>query len=811
MPLIDDFRQAWAGLRNAPGFLAVAATVLALGLGATIFMFGVISTTILTPPPFPHAERLYLVKAVEASQQDLYDDIHYLDYLEFKKRQRTFENISGFYNGTMAISGEGLPERYSGGFVAHDLFDVLGVKPMLGRDFEASDDVPGAEPTVILSYDLWRTKFDEDPKIIGKSVRVNSVARTVIGVAPKGFDYPDRESLWIPMAVDVSKSRRGDVETVAVVLVGRLAEGVTATQAADDLASIAQQLGKEYPRSNSGKTTNLMAIGPAALGITGARIMFVIFGAVWLVLLVACANVASLIFVRANFRVYEAGLRVALGARRPRLVRQMLAESVIVSLVGLIGGVALAAIGLYVIDSVLKGMLETPPPTWWRFTIDWRVTVFACGAALFTGLLSGIVPALRASRPDVMQILRDGGRTGTGLRLGRFTTAMVIAEICMSAVVLTAAGLLTRNAMLSVQQDLGADVSEFMSGRVALPEAAYPREKQAPFFEQLVATLKSKPGVRAVASANAMPGTGAVTWLYTIDGHEYPNRADMPKGQMVTVLPGFFEGMNLPVRRGRDFDSRDREGSLPVAIVNEAFVEKHFQGRDVLGARVRTSPDNEDSPWRTIVGVVPNVQHDDEWAPGGNYPPGIYLPLAQQPLRFMTVAVRGDLDPHAYGTLIRETVQSLDPDLPVYWLRTVEEQQAVVRGGFRVLAGMLVVFAAIAVVLAAVGIYGVLAFATGQRNREIGVRRAIGARDRQILLVVMRGAAIQLVIGLGLGALLSPLMGRVFGDALIGLPPDDPVVYTIVFTLLIAAATAASWIPALRALRVQPAAALRYE
>jgi putative ABC transport system permease protein len=377
--------------------------------------------------------------------------------------------------------------------------------------------------------------------------------------------------------------------------------------------------------------------------------------------------------------------------------------------------------------------------------------------------------------------------------------------------VLTAAGLLTRNAMLSVQHDIGADVSQFMSGRVALPEAAYPREKQGPFFERLVETLKSKPGIHAAAAANAMPGTGALVWLYVIEGRDYSNRADMPKGQLITVVPGFFEALNLPVRRGREFDSRDRANTLPVAMVNEAFVQKHFPKGEALGARVRVAPDQQDAPWHTVVGIVPNVQHDDEWAPGGQYMPAVYVPVAQQPLRFMTVAVRGELEPEAYGTLIRETVQSLDPDLPVYWLRTVEEQQMVIRGGFRVLASMLVVFAAIAIILAAVGIYGVLAFATGQRNREIGVRRAIGARDRQILLVVMRSAAIQLVIGLGLGALLAPWIGRVFGDALIGLPPDDPVVYSIVFTLLIVASTAASWIPALRALRVQPAAALRYE
>lgn len=811
MFLIDDFLQAWRGLRASPAFLALASAVLALGLGATIFMYGVINTLMLKPPPFPDAHRLYSILSAEPARNQHFNTLSYPDYLEIRQQQHTFQDLAAYFSGTVILSGHDLPERYSGGMVSWNFMRVLGVKPFIGRDFTPDDDLPGAEPVTLLGYDLWKNRFHGDRNIIGRVIRLNARPTKIIGVMPRGFLYPAREVLWIPMARDASQERRGDQtyeSSVGVIAVGRLAPGVTGEQAAEDLASIAARLARLYPRTNAGTTTNVVPIAAAGIG-DGNTIVLAMFAAVWLVLLIACANVSSLIFVRANSRVYEAGMRVALGAPRARLVMQMLAESLIVSLVGVAAGVALAAVALHFMHRATASLAELDLPAWWTFSIDFRVALFAAGAAALAALLSGILPAARASRPDVMRILRDGGRTGTGMRLNRFTTAMVIVELALAASLLTGAGLMTRASFMSLQPDYGVDVKPFMSARVGLPLASYPTEAQSAFFERMVEELRSRPGVLAAFATTAVPGTGADDWRYAMEGRSYADRSEYPVAQTVTVTPGTFAAFGRPILAGRDFDSGDRADSEGVALVNEAFVRKYIPDGDPIGKRLLT-PDVASQQPITIIGVVPNINHSMHWDKG-KFPPTLYRPLAQQPWRFMTVAIRTEGDPHEYGPLIRDVVQDLDPDLAPYWIMTLEEFQMQKRAALRLLSNVFLGFAAIAIILAAVGIYGVLAFATGQRNREIGVRRALGAQDRQILATVMRSAAFQLAIGLGLGALFAPIMARALADGLLGMPPDDPVIYGIVFTLLIVAALLASWFPARRALRVQPASVLRRE
>lgn len=811
MHIIDDFLQAWRGLRHSPGFLALTSAVLALGLGATIFTYGVVNALLLKPPPFPEAERLYSVLGAEPARDLHYSALAYLDYVDIQSQQHAFEDLAAYYTGTVILSGDTQPERYTGGMVSWNFMRVLGVRPLLGRDFTPDDDLPNSRPVAVLSYGLWRSRFAHDPEVIGRTVRINARPTTIIGVMPRGFAFPSDEVLWTPMARDATKERRGELSlesSVGVMTVGRLATGVTATQATDEMATIAARLAKLYPRSNAGTTTHVIPVAAAAVG-DGTKILYTMFAAVWLVLLIACANVASLIFVRANSRMYEAGMRVALGARRPRLVWQMLGESMIVSVIGAAGGLVLAAIGLHFMDVGMKSLVEMDRPTWWAFTIDAPVATFAVGATVLAAFLSGIVPALRASRPDVIRILRDGGRTGTGMQLSKFTTAMVIVEVALSASLLTGAGLMTRASVVSLQQDYGADVSGFMSARVGLPQAAYPPEAQSRFFEQLVAELRSRPGVLAATVATAMPGTEADDFRFEIEGKSYARRADYLLTQGVTVTPGFFAAFSRPILEGRDFNDGDRANSPAVAVVNEAFVHKYFPKRNPVGERL-LSADDLSAPPVAIVGVVPNINHGDTWL-DGDFPPTLYRPVSQLPWRFMTVAIRTQGEPRAYGNLIREVAQHLDPDIAPYWMKTLAEYQVQKRAPLRLLSHVFAAFAVIAIILAAVGIYGVLAFATGQRNREIGVRRALGAHDRQILATVMRTAAFQVLVGLALGAILAPIMGRALKGGLQGLSPDDPVIYAVVFALLLLAGLLASWIPARRALRVQPATALRYE
>lgn len=812
MFLIDDFLQAWRGLRHSPAFLFLASAVLALGLGATIFTYGVLNTTSMRPPPFPDAGRLHVIFGAEPARDEPYLQLHYLDFLEYKAQQRSFEDIAAGYTGTMMISGDRPAERYNGGFVSWNLMKVLGVKPLLGRDFTEDDDLPDATPTVILGHELWTERYHQDPGVIGRVVRVNARPSIVIGVMPKGFSFPSNEALWVPMQRDPALERRGDQNhenMVGVTAVGRLAKGVTREQAAHEAREIFDRLARLYPRSNAGVTAAIVTVAEGSIGDT-ARTINTMFAAVLLVLLISCANVASLIFVRANMRVYEAGMRAALGARRPRLIMQMLGESIIVSFFGVIGGLVLAALGLHFTNVAVHNLSEAKTPIWWTFPIDWNVALFAAGVALASALLSGIVPALRASRPDVMRILRDGGRTGTGMRLNKFTTAMVIVEVAFSAALLTGAGLMTRASVLSLQQDFGADVRGFMSERVGLPFAKYPtHEQQGAFFERLLAELREKPGVRAAIAATNMPGVGADEWRLAIEGETYDARADYPVAHGISVSAGFFEGFRLRMKAGREFHAGDTPASTPVAVVNEAFVDAYFPDEDPIGRTLRAAEDPS-SAVVTIVGVAPNINHDKRWK-NGTFAPTIYRPLAQLPWRFATVAIRVDGDPHAYGDMLRAVTQSLDPDLAPYWIQTLEEFQVQRRDAIKLLSNVFIAFALIAIILAAVGIYGVLAFATGQRNREIGVRRAMGAQDKQILATVMRGALFQLAIGLALGALFAPIMARSLKDGLLGMSPDDPVIYSMVLVILLTATLLASWIPARRALRIQPSSALRCE
>lgn len=811
MFLIDDLLHAWRGLKSSPGFLALAATVLAVGLGATIFAYGIINTLILKPPPLPQADQLYAVSSAVPAREQQFNMLSYVDYLDIKREQRSFQDLAAYYNGTVILSGDDPPERYTGGMVSWNFMRVLGVKPLLGRDFTPDDDLPSATSVALLSYDLWQTRFHGDPEIVGRVIGMNARPTTIIGVMPKGFSYPSREVLWTPMARDAAPERRGDEsfeDFVGVYAIGRLAPGVTAQQAADDLASIAARLAILHPATNAGRTTHVV---PAAMSLVGdgKSILYAMFAAVLLLLLMACANVSSLIFVRASSRMYEAGLRAALGATRPRLILQMLAESFIISLIGVAGGIALAAVALHLMHRAMDSLVEHDVPPWWTFSIDPGVALFAAGAAVVAALLSGIFPALRASRPNVMGILRDGGRTGTGMRLNKFTTAMVIVELALAATLLTGAALMTRASFISLQPDFGVDVSGFMSARVGLPRAKYPPEAQSAFFQKAVDLLRERPGVLAALATTSVPGTGAEDWHFTIEGESYTDRSEYPYAHGVAVTPGSFAAYGRPILAGRDFNDADTADSPSVVLVNEALVRRYFGGENPVGRRVY-SPDQESLNPITIVGVVPNINHAMDWD-DGDFPPTVYRPVSQQPWRFMTLAIRTEGDPHAYGKVIRDVVRQIDPDLAPYWVKTLSEFQDQKRSALRLHANVFAGFALIAFMMAAVGIYGVLAFATGQRNREIGVRRALGAHDRQILATIMRTTAFQLAVGLTLGALFAPIMARGISRGLFGMPPDDPVIYSLVFSSLILAAMLASWIPARRALRIEPAAALRRE
>jgi putative ABC transport system permease protein len=411
----------------------------------------------------------------------------------------------------------------------------------------------------------------------------------------------------------------------------------------------------------------------------------------------------------------------------------------------------------------------------------------------------------------VMRILRDGGRTGTGMRLSLFTTIMVVIEVALAVVLLSGAGVATRTALLTLSRDSGVSAQGFMTGRVMLPEASYNDAARADFWPRAVLELASQPGVLAATAATVMPGAGTGNSTVAIEGATYPDRASFPVAQDVAITAGFFAAFDSRLLAGRDFNSGDRMGSLPVVIVNQAFSTAHFPQGDAVGKRIRINAEEPDAPWLTIIGVAPNINHDDSWDRLGVFEPVVYSTLTQLPIRFVTIAVRVAGDPRRYADLLRQTIGRMESESPVYFLGTLQERQDKPRGGMKIIAGMFTVFAVVAILLAAVGLYGVLAFTIGQRNREIGIRRAMGARNGQVLQAVLRAALVQLAIGLAIGALLAPLLTAALPNFVTGGYPHDVWVYAIVFALVALCALLASWVPALRALGVQPAVALRYE
>jgi putative ABC transport system permease protein len=807
----QDLQQAWRSLIASWGFLVLSAGVLALGLATTIFMYGAIRTMLDQPPPYPQADRLISLNDTDPARGFDGVDLSLPDLAEYNAQQKSVERLVGLYTGTMTLSGAGLPERYSGAFVTPGYFEMIRVKPVLGRDFLDAEFPQGAASVVVISHGLWKSRFAGATDVIGKTVRVNGELTTIVGVMPEGFALPTPlETMWKPIRRDPANETRGSMDALTVEAYGRLRDDVTLAQAQADFERIGAQLAQRYPEFKTGRVPRARTLTDRLAGDDGAKILRLLFYVVWGVLAIACANVASLIFVRANQRSYEASMRAALGATRLRLVSLTIAESMIIAGLGALIGLALAAIGFDVMTHVMRTQFEGAP-AWWVYRIDWVIAAFAFGVAMLAGLVAGFWPAWRASRPDIMKVLRDGGRTGTGMRLSMFTSVMVVVEVALAIALLSAAGVATRTALETLNSSYGVDSSGYMTGRVMLPEARYDAPAQAAFIARAVGELQSQQGVVTATASTVLPGAGTGEAYVAIEGRRYSTTADYSLVPAVAVMPKFFAGFGLAPRAGREFSDADRIGTTPVALVNEAFVQQHFAAEEPLGKRIRYNADDPSSPWLTIVGVVPNVMHDPIWDVVGRYEPVIYYSLLQIPERFVSLAIRVDGDPHRHVETLRRTVARLDGEIPVYFLGTLIERQDIDRGGMKVVAGLFVIFAVVAILLATAGLYGVLSFTTGQRTREIGIRRALGAHSGRILQGVLRGALIQLGIGVAIGALLAPLLVGVLPPFITGGIPHDVLVYGTVTALVAICALLASWVPARRALRVQPAVALRYE
>lgn len=803
MSALAQLRVALRALWRAPTFTALAVAVLGTGVAVVVIMYAT-HRMVWAPPPLVEVDRLTQL-ALHDVPHGWSDEPFTLQDLErWRREQSTFEDLAACYQGTLIVRSGGPAEREPGGIVAGPFFELSRERPLAGRLLTVEDGRPGAAPVVVLGERLWREGFGASPAVVGRSLRVNGELATIVGVVRAAFDIPSGARLWT--ADRTAPERAGDRSRDATYLgFARLRPGVSLDAAQADLAAIQARAAARDP-SLIGLVPDVRPATFAVMGRRNEPLFTALLGSAFLVLALAVVNVGGLLLVRAAGRTHEAAVRRALGAGRGRLALEMLAESAVVGALAALVGLTLASAALEVLARVLPGALPIQP-AWWDLRVDAPVAAFAVAMAIAGALAAGAYPALRVSGTSIEPLLREGVRD-TGVSTGRLVRWLVVAEIALSCALLTTAGILARTAYLRAWGDLGADLSGVLGGRIALSGPAYPEERLPAFAAQLEARLAALPGVEAVAVVDVPPGLDPGMARFALPDRSYAALTDHPVAKLVRAGPRFFEVFRVPLREGRRFGVQDRRGALPVAVVNETFARTVWPGRSAVGQRVRAEPEAADSPWLTVVGVVGDVQHSaglDGW----QIRPTLYLPFAQRPVPRFTAVLRGGPDPLALAEPLRETVRALDPELAVYWLRTVEAGRRLEAGGLVLLAGMFVAFALVTLLLAASGIYGVLAFSVAQGARELAIRRALGAAARDLAAALARRSAWQLALGLVCGLVSAPLMATALGRALGG-SVHDPLVYGVVVATLAVAIAAATAVPLRRALAVDPAQALRH-
>ncbi len=791
-------------LRN-PGLAAISIVALTLGIGLTTTAFSIVYGALYRDLPFEAAHRLMHVERNNLSEDIEGMGVTIHDFVDWREQQTSFEAFAAFYQGTVNVAGsEGRPDRYNGAFISANAFQLLGAQPLLGRTFRAGEDRPDAEPVIILGYAAWRDRYGSDPNVVGRVVRVNGEQTTVIGVMPEGFAFPLAEEVWVPLRMNPLEMERGSGYTLAAF--GRLKDGVTLDQAQAEFSAIARRLELEYPETNEGVGVVIKPYTEEYLGDEPARLLWTMMAAVFGVLLIACANVANLLLARATVRTREVAVRTALGASRMRVVAQLLTETLVLSTLGGLLGLGVAWIGVNVFN---RSIINTDPPFWIDIKIDPVAVMFVLVLVLVASVIAGIFPAVQSSGADVNEILKDESRGSSSLRMGKFSRGLVVAEIALSFGLLVAAGLMIRSVAKLRTIDYGFPPQEIFSARVGLFDSDYPDDpSRVRFFDEMRERLATLPGVRAAAIASNLPGLGSGRWRVGVEGKTYDRDQDYPMARGNSVSPGYFESFGVSVLQGRDFNVQDRAESLPVAIVNQSFVQAFFDGESPIGRRFRVGDSTSEEPWVTIVGVVPDLFMG---GPENENPEGFYLPMAQKVARFMFMLARTDANPMALAPLVRDEVVAVDENLPIYWVRTLEQAIAENTWFYTVFGTLFVIFGGVALFLAAVGLYGVMSFAVSRRTKEVGVRMALGAERSDVLTLVLKQGLWQLAIGVVLGVGLGALLSRALQEFLFEVGAMDAMTFVAIAVVLVSTGILASLIPARRATRVDPMVALRYE
>ncbi|MEJ7576832.1 MAG: ABC transporter permease [Pyrinomonadaceae bacterium] len=803
--LWQDMRYGARMLFKSPGFTLVAVLSLALGISVNTTIFSMVNALILRPLPYEEAQRLVVVQQTQLKQGIRGGVVSLGDFVDWRNENSAFESIAAYYERSFNLAGENEPERVKGASISADLFRTLGVSPVHGRDLLAAEDRPNAERVALLSHSLWQRRFNSDANLAGKTLRVNGEDHTIVGVMPPNFKYPSNAELWTPLALDTAEADRGNHYLSCIA---RLKPGVTIEAAQAQMTTIAQRLEAEHP-INKGWGVRVISLREELIDEEARMVLVALLGAVLFVLLIACANVANLLLARSVSREKEMAIRTALGAGRARVIRQLLTESVLISLAGGALGVLLAMWGI----DLLVTAIPEEMPFWVRFDIDTRVLLFTLSVSLLTGIIFGLVPALQASKPDLQVSLKEGSRSATeGVRRNRLRSLLVVSEIALTLVLLIGAALMMKSFMRLQEVAPGFDPKNVLTLQLWVQGPQYEQDEQrvTSFYSRAVERIRALPGVKSVGAVSMLPldSDSSSSTSFAVENHPVPQGEEESAGHTVAT-PNFLSAIGIPLLRGRDFTETDDENAPVVVIVNNWMARRYFPNDDAVGKRIRLG--GPESRWRTIIGVVGDIKRlslrDKEEAQ-------LYFAHKQDSWRSMTIVVRTNLaDPGSLSGAVRGEIWAIDKEQPINNVRTMERVLAVSETVWvaRVFGMLFAVLAGVALMLAVGGLYGVIAYSVSQRTHEIGIRMALGAQGRDVLRMVLWQGMVLVAAGLAVGLVGAFIVTRILASSLYGVTATDPVSFAGIALLLAGVALLASYIPARRATRVDPMVALRYE
>ncbi|HKR58705.1 MAG TPA: ABC transporter permease [Pyrinomonadaceae bacterium] len=800
--LWQDLRFGARMLLKHPGFSLIAVLTLALGIGANTAIFSIVNAVLLRPFPYKEPERLVIL--LESLSGGAGGTVSYPNFVDWRTQITVCSSMSAVRaNESFNLTGAGEPERLQGRIVSAEFFSTLGIKPLVGRDFLAEEDRPGATPATILSYGFWQRRFGEDPGVIGKQLTLNNQSFTVVGIAPPDFQYGVEADITVPIGLQAERFRvRGGDPGIGVV--ARLKPNVSAQQTETELNMIAARLEQQYPETNKERRVRVTPLHENFVGNVRQPLL-ILLGAVGLVLLIACANVANLLLVRASARQKEMALRVALGASRRAIIRQLLTESILLTALGAALGLLLAFWG----TNLIAAQLPDGIPRLQQSRVDAPVLGFTLAVSLLTGLLFGLAPALQASRPNLSEGLKEGERGSSGRRQW-LRSVLVVGEVALTLTLLVGAGLLIQSFRRVLQVDPGFNPRNLLMMQISVnnPDG----QQVANFFEQLQQNVRNLPGVKSVAVSNGLPFGGVNRPIFIIEGR--PDQENKPTGLRYTVSPDYFQTLGIELIKGRLFNAQDTRDNQRVLVIDEVLARQYFPNEDPIGKRLKQGPD---APSLEIVGIVRHVEQDslDRQATDRAqfYTNFNQISLEGMPtnVRRINLLVRTEIEPTSLASAVRAQVTALNKDQAVFNVRTMEQVLAQSVASRRFSMMLLMIFAAVALALASLGIYGLMSYAVAQSTREIGVRIALGAQASDVLRLVIGQGMILALAGVVLGLVASVALTRTMNNLLFGVSATDPVTFAAIALLLVLVALLACFVPARRATKVDPIVALRFE